>query len=62
MSFRGGQADSQQAKIDELDRLVREVTRTVPAENRELLTYHDSFPYFAREYGWQVIGAIQPRG
>jgi ABC-type Zn uptake system ZnuABC Zn-binding protein ZnuA len=25
-----------------------------------LLTYHDSFPYFAREYGWRVIGAIQP--
>jgi ABC-type Zn uptake system ZnuABC Zn-binding protein ZnuA len=49
-----------QAKIDELDRLVREATQTVPAENRELLTYHDSFPYFAREYGWQVIGAIQP--
>ena len=28
--------------------------------NRTLLTYHDSFPYFAREYGWTVIGAIQP--
>jgi ABC-type Zn uptake system ZnuABC Zn-binding protein ZnuA len=48
------------ARIDDLDRLVREVTASVPAENRKLLTYHDSFPYFAREYGWQVIGAIQP--
>jgi ABC-type Zn uptake system ZnuABC Zn-binding protein ZnuA len=48
------------ARIDELDRLVREVTETVPPENRKLLTYHDSFPYFAREYGWEVIGAIQP--
>ncbi|HXF73021.1 MAG TPA: metal ABC transporter substrate-binding protein [Actinomycetota bacterium] len=48
------------ARIRELDRLVREVTETVPPENRKLLTYHDSFPYFAREYGWEVIGAIQP--
>ena len=47
-------------RLDELDRLVREVTATVPAGNRKLLTYHDSFPYFAREYGWTVIGAIQP--
>jgi ABC-type Zn uptake system ZnuABC Zn-binding protein ZnuA len=48
------------ARIDELDALVREVTASVPPENRKLLTYHDSFPYFAREYGWVVIGAIQP--
>lgn len=48
------------ARIEELDRLVREVTATVPEGNRVLLTYHDSFPYFAREYGWTVIGAVQP--
>ncbi|MGH2672520.1 MAG: metal ABC transporter substrate-binding protein [Actinomycetota bacterium] len=47
-------------RIDELDGLAREVTETVPPVNRKLLTYHDSFPYFAREYGWAVIGAIQP--
>lgn len=47
-------------RIDELDRDVRKVTETVPPENRVLLTYHDSFPYFAREYGWTIIGAIQP--
>jgi ABC-type Zn uptake system ZnuABC Zn-binding protein ZnuA len=48
------------ARIDDLDARVRAVTETVPLENRKLLTYHDSFPYFAREYGWTVIGAIQP--
>jgi len=47
-------------RIDELDALARQVTETVPPEHRKLLTYHDSFPYFAREYGWEVIGAIQP--
>lgn len=48
------------ARLAELDAAVREATATVPTENRKLLTYHDSFPYFAREYGWEIIGAIQP--
>lgn len=48
------------ARIDDLDRAARAVTETVPPDNRKLLTYHDSFPYFAREYGWTVVGAIQP--
>ncbi|HVE63453.1 MAG TPA: metal ABC transporter substrate-binding protein [Mycobacteriales bacterium] len=45
-------------KIRALDVAVRTASATVPS--RKLLTYHDSFPYFAREYGWTVIGAIQP--
>ncbi|MGH2726920.1 MAG: metal ABC transporter substrate-binding protein, partial [Actinomycetota bacterium] len=48
------------ARIDALDEAVRTATGTVPEANRKLLTYHDSFPYFAREYGWTIIGAIQP--
>ena len=47
-------------RIDEIDAAVRQVTDTVPQDQRKLLTYHDSFPYFAREYGWDIIGAIQP--
>ena len=48
------------SRIDELDRAARAVTASVPPQDRKLLTYHDSFPYFAREYGWEVVGAIQP--
>jgi len=48
------------ARIDALDAAVRTATATVPPGNRKLLTYHDSFPYFAREYGWTIVGAIQP--
>jgi len=59
-SFYAANLEAFSSRIDELDRLVRQVTATVPSENRKLLTYHDSFPYFAREYGWTVIGAIQP--
>jgi ABC-type Zn uptake system ZnuABC Zn-binding protein ZnuA len=33
---------------------------SVPEERRELLTYHDAYAYFAKTYGWTVIGAIQP--
>jgi ABC-type Zn uptake system ZnuABC Zn-binding protein ZnuA len=47
-------------RVDALDAAVRSATETVAMEDRKLLTYHDSFPYFAREYGWEVVGAIQP--
>lgn len=43
-----------------LDEALRIATATVPIANRKLLTYHDSFPYMAREYGWTIIGAVQP--
>jgi ABC-type Zn uptake system ZnuABC Zn-binding protein ZnuA len=33
---------------------------TIPEGQRELLTYHDAYAYFAKTYGWTVIGAIQP--
>jgi len=45
------------AKVDELDAAMAQATRTVPEP--ELLTYHDAYAYFARHYGWKVIGAIQ---
>ncbi|MGH2829020.1 MAG: metal ABC transporter substrate-binding protein [Actinomycetota bacterium] len=48
------------ARIDALDAALHTVTNTIPEANRKLLTYHDSFPYFARAYGWKVIGAVQP--
>jgi ABC-type Zn uptake system ZnuABC Zn-binding protein ZnuA len=47
-------------KLDALSAAMKTATQTVPADQRKLLTYHDSFPYFARDFGWTVIGAIQP--
>lgn len=35
--------------------------QTVPAGNLKLLTYHDAYAYFAKDFGWEVIGAVQPR-
>lgn len=33
---------------------------TVPNGGLKLLTYHDAYAYFAKDFGWQVIGALQP--
>ena len=46
--------------IGQLDTAIRKDMESVPAKARKLLTYHDSWAYWAREYGWTVIGAIQP--
>ena len=48
------------ATVDALDAALRTATETIPADDRLLLTYHDAYAYFAEEYGWTVLGAIQP--
>jgi ABC-type Zn uptake system ZnuABC Zn-binding protein ZnuA len=47
-------------KLEVLDGAIKEAVATIPENNRRLLTYHDSWPYFARRYGFKVIGAVQP--
>ena len=47
-------------RIDALDKAIAATVATIPAEKRRLLTYHDSFAYFAPRYGMTVLGAIQP--
>ncbi|HXV80106.1 MAG TPA: metal ABC transporter substrate-binding protein [Candidatus Binatia bacterium] len=47
-------------KLEALDQAIKESVKTIPEGNRRLLTYHDSWPYFARRYGFQIIGAVQP--
>lgn len=50
-----------EAKATALDAALRADQATVPAGRLELLTYHDAYAYFAKTYGWTVIGAVQPR-
>lgn len=47
-------------RIDALDKAIKATIESIPEQNRRLLTYHDSFAYFAPRYGVEVIGAIQP--
>jgi ABC-type Zn uptake system ZnuABC Zn-binding protein ZnuA len=53
-------AESFLATLTSLDDAVQRAVDTVPPANRVLLTYHDSFAYFANHYGMNVLGAIQP--
>ena len=48
------------ARIAALDEAIKQTVASIPEENRKLLTYHDSWAYFAPLYGMTVIGAIQP--
>ncbi|HEX2851227.1 MAG TPA: metal ABC transporter substrate-binding protein [Acidimicrobiales bacterium] len=51
--------DAFSKQIDELDAAMRTSFATIAPERRKLLTYHDAYAYFAKDYGWQVVGAIQ---
>lgn len=46
-------------KVNDLEAALRKDQETIPG-NRTLLTYHDAYAYFAKNFGWQVVGAIQP--
>ena len=47
-------------KVDALDEAMKTATATIPATQRKLVTYHDAYAYFAKHYGFTVIGALQP--
>ena len=47
-------------RLERLDQQMAVSAQTVPEANRKLLTYHDSWAYWAGRYGFTVIGAIQP--
>lgn len=48
------------AKLEKLDNAIFGCVKTIPEKNRKLVTYHDSFAYFAPRYGMKIIAAIQP--
>ncbi|MCA9859342.1 MAG: zinc ABC transporter substrate-binding protein [Thermomicrobiales bacterium] len=55
-----GNLDRYRTALETLDAAVQATVDSIPEENRRLLTYHDSWAYFAPNYGMTVIGAIQP--
>lgn len=52
--------DAFAAKVDALDVAMTSAVATIPAGQRKLVTYHDAYAYFAKHYGFTVIGALQP--
>ena len=59
-AYYGANYEAFAARIAALDAAIRAGVATVPPGNRKLLTYHDSWAYFAQRYGLTVIGAVQP--
>ncbi|MEZ5100625.1 MAG: metal ABC transporter substrate-binding protein [Thermoleophilia bacterium] len=48
------------ARLGELDAEVEEILSVVPADRRRLVTGHESMGYFARRYGFTLVGALIP--
>jgi ABC-type Zn uptake system ZnuABC Zn-binding protein ZnuA len=50
-------------QLEALDSWVRSQIALVPESNRKLVTFHDAFPYYAREYGITIVGvAVEAPG
>jgi ABC-type Zn uptake system ZnuABC Zn-binding protein ZnuA len=45
-------------QVDAMDAANKANIETIPLANRKLVTFHDAFPYFARHYGFDLIGVI----
>ena len=45
-------------KLNDLDKEIRKTVSEIPVEKRLLVTNHESFGYFADEYGFTVVGTI----
>jgi ABC-type Zn uptake system ZnuABC Zn-binding protein ZnuA len=50
------QAAAYTARLEALDASVRAKIATIPEANRSIVTFHDAFPYYAREYGITIVG------
>jgi ABC-type Zn uptake system ZnuABC Zn-binding protein ZnuA len=45
------------AQLEQLDAEIRAELETIPAGQRKLVTTHDLFGYFARDYDFEVLGS-----
>lgn len=51
-------ANAYQQKLAELDSWIRTEVEQIPVERRQLITSHDTFSYFAKEYGFAVPQSV----
>jgi ABC-type Zn uptake system ZnuABC Zn-binding protein ZnuA len=45
-------------QLDALDAELKAKLDEIPVADRKLVTFHDAFPYFARHFGFELIGVI----
>ncbi len=53
--------DTFAAQATALADALRKDQATIPNGNKKLLTYHDAYAYFGKDFGWDIIGAVQPK-
>ena len=53
-------ADLYRRYLGQLDTWTQQRVAEIPAENRKLVTDHDTFGYFADHYGFELVGAVIP--
>ena len=53
-------ADEYRRRLEELDRWMQEQIASIPMEKRKLITDHHIFGYFAKRYGFEIVGTILP--
>jgi ABC-type Zn uptake system ZnuABC Zn-binding protein ZnuA len=46
--------------LGDLHASIEEAAATVPTDRRTLVTFHEAHAYFAADYGFELVGAIQP--
>ncbi|MBA2381092.1 MAG: zinc ABC transporter substrate-binding protein, partial [Chloroflexi bacterium] len=45
-------------QLDALDQELQAQVATIPPAIRKLVTFHDAFPYFARHFGFELVGVV----
>lgn len=53
-------ADAYLQALAALDREIHDLLAAVPAQNRYIVTNHQSFNYFAARYGFEIVGTVIP--
>lgn len=45
--------------LEKIDRWIRETVKTIPPENRRLVTTHEALSYYTKSYGLELVGVLQ---
>jgi manganese/iron transport system substrate-binding protein len=45
-------------RLRALDTSVREQIDTIPEQDRNIVSFHEAFPYFAKAYGLEIVGTV----
>jgi manganese/iron transport system substrate-binding protein len=56
----GGAASSYDAQLAALTARTARKIAAIPADRRTMIVFHNAFDYYARRFGLQIVGAIEP--